>query len=492
MNLDHEFARLLSRRAFFRRGAAGLGALGLGSLLNENLFAAAPPAHAAPELASLGALRTLHFAPKAKRVIFLTMSGGPSHIDLFDYKPGLRQHHGKELPGSIRMGQRITGMTSGQTSFPCVAPMFDWQQHGKSGLWLSELLPNMGTVADDICVIKSMHTEAINHDPAFTYFQTGHQQPGRPSLGAWLSYGIGSLSKQMPSFIVMVSQGSGNKTDQPLFSRLWGPGFLPSQHQGVRFRSSKDPVLYLRNPPGIDQGGRRSMIDGLQSLNELAAESFGDPEINTRIAQYEMAYQMQMAVPELTDISTEPQQVRDMYGIVDNPTDGGYARNCLLARRMIEKGVRFVQLMHRGWDQHSDLPGQIRGQCRDVDQPSAALIKDLKQRGLLEDTLVIWGGEFGRTVYSQGQLSQDNHGRDHHGRCFSLWMAGGGIKPGITHGATDDFCYNIIEKPVHIHDFNATILRCLGLDHERLTYRFQGRDFRLTDVHGHVVQDILI
>ena len=487
-DLPREFSNLLNRRAFFRRGAAGLGSVGLASLLNENLFAREP---ANAQLESLGALPALHFAPKAKRVIFLTMSGGPSHIDLFDYKPDLKKHHGEELPGSIRMGQRITGMTSGQSSFPCVAPMFDWKQHGKCGLWLSELLPGLGSVADDICVVKSMNTEAINHDPAFTYIQTGHQQPGRPSLGAWLSYGIGSVSKQMPSFIVMISQGSGNKTDQPLFSRLWGPGFLPSQHQGVRFRSSKDPVLYLSNPQGIDQAGRRSMLDGLQSLNGMAAESFGDPEINTRIAQYEMAYQMQMAVPELTDISNEPQQIRDMYGIVDNPTDGGYARNCLLARRMIEKGVRFVQLMHRGWDQHSDLPGQIRGQTKDVDQPSAALIRDLKQRGLLDETLVVWGGEFGRTVYSQGKLTKNNHGRDHHGRCFSVCMAGGGIKPGISYGSTDDFCYNIVENPVHIHDFNATILHCLGLDHERLTYRFQGRDFRLTDVHGKIVKGIL-
>ena len=488
MNTNLEHLRLLTRRAFFRRGAAGLGAVGLASLLNDKLFASGP---AEAHLKSLGSLPALHFAPKAKRVIFLTMSGGPSHIDLFDYKPALRQHHGEELPGSVRMGQRITGMTSGQKSFPCVAPMFEWRQHGRAGLWLSELLPHTGSIADDICVIKSMHTEAINHDPAFTYIQTGHQQPGRPSLGAWLSYGIGSEASQLPAFIVMISQGSGNKTDQPLFSRLWGPGFLPSQHQGVRFRSGKDAVLYLGNPPGIDAAGRRAMLDGVRSLNELAARSFGDPEINTRIAQYEMAYQMQMAVPELTDISTEPQHIREMYGIVDNPTDGGFARNCLLARRLVEKGVRFVQLMHRGWDQHSNLPTQIRGQCRDVDQPSAALIKDLKQRGLLDETLVIWGGEFGRTVYSQGTLSKDNHGRDHHGRCFSLWMAGGGIKPGISHGATDDFCYNIVENPVHIHDFNATILHCLGLDHERLTYRFQGRDFRLTDVHGHVVKEIL-
>ncbi len=486
--LRQEFASLLNRRAFFGRGAAGIGAVGLASVLNPDLFAAKPTDS---NLKSLGVLPSLHFAPKAKRVIFLTMSGGPSHIDLYDYKPDLKKHHGEELPGSVRMGQRITGMTSGQKSFPCVASMFDWRRHGKSGLWLSELLSNIGSVADDICVVKSMHTEAINHDPAFTFIQTGSQQPGRPSLGAWLSYGIGSESKQMPSFIVMVSQGSGNKTDQPLFSRLWGPGFLPSQHQGVRFRSSKDPVLYLSNPAGIDQSGRRAMLNGLKSLNEMAAESFGDPEINTRIAQYEMAYQMQMAVPEVSDISTEPQSTRDLYGIVDNPTDGGFARNCLLARRMIEKGVRFVQLMHRGWDQHSDLPGQIRGQTKDVDKASAALVKDLKQRGLLDETLVIWGGEFGRTVYSQGQLSKDNHGRDHHGRCFSLWMAGGGIKPGTTYGKTDDYCYNIVENPVHIHDLNATLLHCLGLDHQRLTYRFQGRDFRLTDLHGTVVKGIL-
>ena len=483
------FDRHLTRRHFFRRSALGLGTAALGSLLNPRLFAQSsipggPPTH--------GALPTLHFAPKAKRVIFLFMSGGPSHIDLYDYKPQLKQHHGQELPGSIRMGQRITGMTSGQSSFPCVASMFDFQRHGKAGIWMSELLPNIGSIADDLCLIKSMHTEAINHDPAFTYIQTGAQQPGRPSLGAWLSYGIGSENQNLPAFIVMISQGSGNKTDQPLVSRMWGPGFLPSQHQGVRFRSgSGDPVLYLSDPSGIDRSNRRQMLDGVRELNALAAQDFGDPEIQTRIAQYEMAYQMQMSVPDLTDLSSEPAHIKEMYGIKENATDGGFARNCLLARRMIERGVRFVQLMHRGWDQHGDLPRQIRGQTRDVDQPSAALVRDLKQRGLLEDTLVVWSGEFGRTVYSQGQLTKTNHGRDHHGRCFSNWVAGAGIKAGHVHGETDDYCYNIVENPVHIHDFNATILHCLGLDHERLTYRFQGRDFRLTDVHGKVVSGIL-
>ncbi len=488
MNISNEIDRFITRRHFFRRTSLGLGTAALASLLNERLLAA----DLDPSLRSLGSLPVLDFAPKAKRVIFLFMSGGPSHIDLYDYKPALRKHHGEELPASVRMGQRITGMTSGQSSFPCVAPMFEFQQHGQSGLWVSELLPRIGSIADDICVIKSLHTEAINHDPAFTYIQTGAQQPGRPSLGAWLSYGIGSENKDLPAFIVMISQGSGNKTDQPLVSRMWGSGFLPSKHQGVRFRSGHgDPVLYLSDPNGIERSNRRQMLDGLRDLNHLAAQAFGDPEINTRIAQYELAYQMQMSVPELTDIASEPACIREMYGIRDNPMDGGFARNCLLARRMIERGVRFVQLMHRGWDQHNDLPKQIRGQCSDVDQPCAALVKDLKQRGLLEDTLVVWSGEFGRTVYSQGQLTKTNHGRDHHGRCFSGWLAGGGIKPGIVHGETDDYCYNIVQDPVHIHDFNATILRVLGIDHTRLTYRFQGRDFRLTDVHGEVVKTIL-
>jgi Protein of unknown function (DUF1501) len=419
------------------------------------------------------------------------MSGGPSHIDLLDYKPALRRYHGTELPASIRMGQRVTGMTAGQRSFPCVAPMFQFHRHGQCGLWLSELLPHTGSIADDICVVKSLHTEAINHDPAITYIQTGSQQPGRPSLGAWLSYGLGTENQNLPAFVVMVSQGSGNRTDQPLFSRLWGAGFLPSEHQGVRFRTGSDPVLYLSNPPGIDPATRRTMLDGTAELNRMAADSFGDPEINTRIEQYEMAFRMQTSVPELTDFSREPAHILRMYGVDQQRDDGGFARNCLLARRMAERGVRFIQLFHRGWDQHGSLPSQIRAQARDVDRASAALVTDLKQRGLLDDTLVIWGGEFGRTVYSQGPLTATDHGRDHHGRCFSAWLAGGGVRAGTSYGETDDYCYNIVRDPVHIHDLNATLLHLLGIEHTRLTYRFQGRDFRLTDVHGEVVREIL-
>jgi hypothetical protein len=487
MDFHREHQLLLTRRQLFGRTAAGIGTAALASLLNERLFAADVDV----ALKTHGELPYLHFAPKAKRVIYLFMSGGPSHIDLFDYKPKLHDYHGKELPAAIRMGQRITGMTAGQKSFPCVAPMFRFAQHGKCGAWVSELLPHTASIVDDIAIINSLNTEAINHDPAITYIQTGSQQPGRPSLGSWLSYGIGSEAQNLPAFIVMISQGSGNKTDQPLFSRLWGSGFLPTQHQGIRFHSGSDPVLYLSNPPGIDAASRRRMLDGMKELNELAAQSFGDPEINTRIAQYEMAFRMQTSVPELTDLSKEPKSILDMYGLNDKGDDGGFARHCLLARRMTERGVRFVQLMHRGWDQHSDLPKQIRGQCKDVDKPSAALVKDLKQRGLLDETLVIWGGEFGRTVYSQGALTKTNYGRDHHGRCFTMWMAGGGIKPGITFGETDEYCYNIVRDPVHIHDFNATILHCLGIDHTRLTFRFEGRDFRLTDVHGNVVKGLL-
>ncbi len=481
--MDPSFERqiLSTRRQLLGRTATGIGTAALASLLQGRVRASdGAPATAVP-----------HFAPKAKRVISLVMSGGPSHIDLFDYKPALRARHGEELPDSVRMGQRVTGMTSGQKSFPCVAPMFKFRQHGRSGAWVSELLPHIGSIADEIAIVKSLNTEAINHDPAITYIQTGSQQPGRPSLGAWLSYGLGSSNENLPTFVVLISQGSGNKTDQPIFSRLWGSGFLPSKHQGVRFRSGEDPVLYLSNPPGLDGKTRRRMLDASAELNAMAAGAFGDPEINTRIAQFEMAYRMQSSVPDLTDLSDEPRHVLDLYGVDETGTDGGYARNCLLARRMVERGVRFVQLMHRGWDQHGNLPTQIRGQCRDVDRASAALVTDLKRRGLLDETLVIWGGEFGRTVYSQGNLTATNYGRDHHGRCFTLWMAGGGIKPGISHGETDDFCYNIVRDPVHVHDFNATVLHCLGIDHTRLTYKFQGRDFRLTDVHGNVVEALL-
>jgi len=488
MNLPRERQLLLTRRQLFGRAAAGIGTVALASLLNPSLLAA--PAATRP--ATFGALPALHLAPRAKRVIYLFMSGGPSHIDLFDHKPRLAALHGTELPATIRMGQRITGMTSGQKTFPCVAPMFKFNQHGKCGAWVSELLPHTAGIVDDLCFVKSLNTEAINHDPAITFIQTGHQQPGRPSMGSWLSYGLGSENHNLPAFVVMISQGSGNKTDQPLFSRLWGSGFIPSQHQGVRFRSGSDPVLYLSNPDGVTPADRRRMLDATQALNRMAEEAFGDPETNARIQQYEMAFKMQSAVPELTDLRGEDKATLAMYGLDEaGNTDNAYARNCLLARRMVERGVRFVQLFHRGWDQHNDLPKQIRGQCRDVDQASAALVKDLKQRGLLEDTLVVWGGEFGRTVYSQGALTKDNHGRDHHGRCFTVWMAGGGTKPGLTHGETDDYCYNVVRDGVHIHDFNATLLHLLGVDHTKLTYKFQGRDFRLTDVHGELVKALL-
>jgi len=491
MNPLRERELLLTRRQLFGRATAGIGTAALASLLNPQLLAGDAAAAIPRGAVQQGVLNPLHFAPKAKRVIYLVMSGGPSHIDLFDYKPQLKELNGTELPASVRMGQRVTGMTSGQKAFPCAASIFQFQQHGQSGAWVSELLPHIGSVADEIAIIKTLNTEAINHDPAITFLQTGSQQPGRPSFGAWLSYGLGSENDNLPAFIVMISQGSGNKTDQPIFSRLWGSGFLPSEHQGVRFRAGVDPVLYLSNPAGIDGPSRRDMLDGVAALNRIAAESFGDPEINTRIAQYEMAFRMQTSVPELTDLSGESQETLDLYGIKDDGVDGGFARNCLQARRMAERGVRFIQLMHRGWDQHGSLPTQIRGQCSDVDRPSAALIKDLKDRGLLDETLVIWGGEFGRTVYSQGALTANNYGRDHHGRCFTLWMAGGGIKPGISYGETDDYCYNVVKDPVHVHDFQATVLQCLGIDHERLTFRFQGRDFRLTDVHGKVVSGLL-
>ncbi|MDB6036712.1 MAG: hypothetical protein JWM99_553 [Verrucomicrobiales bacterium] len=473
----------MTRRHFFGRGAMGIGAAALGSLLNPNLFSAF-----ADETAGGRVFGKTDFAPKAKRVIYLFMAGGPSQIDMFDYKPGLEKLHNTELPASVRMGQRLTGMTSGQSSFPVVKSLFKFNQHGKSGAWVSELLPHIAEVMDDVCVVKTVNTEAINHDPAITFIQTGFQQPGRPCMGAWLSYGLGSVNQNLPAFIVMIS--SGKESDQPLYTRLWGSGFLPSEHQGVNFRGVGDPVLYLSNPPGINSKTRRRMLDGLAKLNAKEFQTAGDPEINARISQYEMAFRMQTSVPDLTDISKEPQSVLDSYG-PDVKKPGSFAYNCLLARRMAERDVRFVQLYHRGWDQHSNLPERIREQCKDTDQPSAALIKDLKTRGLLDDTLVIWGGEFGRTVYSQGKIEKANYGRDHHGRCFSVMMAGGGIKPGISYGQTDDFCYNVAENPVHIHDLNATTLHCLGIDHEKLTYRFQGRDFRLTDVHGEVVKGIL-
>ena len=437
----------------------------------------------------LAAAGATHFAPKAKRVVYLFQSGGPSHLELLDEKPELRRLHGSELPESIRQGQRLTGMTSGQASFPVIAAKFRFHSAGQSGTRISELLPYTASVVDDICIVKSMYTEAINHDPAITFIQTGSQQPGRPSLGAWASYGLGSEAEDLPAFLVLISHGSGKDSNQGLLERLWGSGFLPSSHQGVKLRSQGDPVLYLSDPKGIDRGLRRHMLDSIAKLNQEQFAKSGDPEIATRIAQYEMAFRMQSSVPELTDLTQETDETFRMYG-EDARKPGTYAANCLLTRRLFEKGVRFVQLYHRGWDNHGGLPTNIPKQCMDIDQAQAALITDLKQRGMLEDTLIIWGGEFGRTVYGQGGLQAD-YGRDHHGRCFSMWLAGGGIKPGTTHGETDDYGYNIVKDPVHIHDLNATIMNCMGFDHERLTYRYQGRDFRLTDIHGKVVDSIL-
>jgi hypothetical protein len=470
----------LTRRQFFTQGSAGLGLAALASLLNDELRGAQ----------SDGGVPALpHFAPRAKRVIYLFQFGGPSQIDLFDPKPALQGLQRTELPSEIRMGQRLTAMTAGQSSFPVASSIFRFARHGDSGTLISELLPFTARIADELCLVRSMHTEQINHDPGITFFQTGFQLAGRPSIGSWLAYGLGSENRDLPAFVVMTSRGS-KLGDQPLADRLWGSGFLPTTYQGVKFRSGTDPVLHLSNPPGLDSVARRRFLDDLKELNQARLEEFGDPEIATRIAQYEMAYRMQSSVPDLADLSSEPRSVFEMYG-PDARKPGTYASNCLLARRLAERGVRFIQLFHRGWDQHAKLPEQIRHQCQATDQASAALVLDLKQRGLLKDTLVVWGGEFGRTVYCQGKLTEQDYGRDHHPRCFTIWMAGGGVKPGIAYGTTDDFSYNIAENPVHVHDLHATILHCLGIDHTRLTYKFQGRHFRLTDVHGNVVRPIL-
>jgi len=480
MNPQYLKNLMMTRRQFFGLSATGIGTAALASLATRADAAAR----------SGGVLDSTHIAPRAKRIIYLFQSGAPSQMDLFDYKPGLKDRHGTNLPDSVRMGQRLTGMTSGQESFPVARSLFDFKQHGESGAWVSDALPYTAQVVDDLCIIKSVHTEAINHDPAITFMQTGSQQPGRPSMGAWASYGLGSENDDLPAFVVLISQGSAARDAQALFQRLWGAGFLPSDHQGVNFRSSGDPVLYLSDPPGVSKQARRRMLDGLRELNQMTHEEFDDPEVLTRISQYEMAYRMQSSVPELTDISDEPQHVLDMYGPgVHKP--GTYAANCLLARRLAERDVRFIQLYHRGWDQHFNLPSDLKLQCGDVDQASAALVMDLKQRGMLDDTLVIWGGEFGRTIYCQGPLTETNYGRDHHPRCFTMWMAGGGAKPGITYGETDEYSYNIVKDPVHVHDLNATILHMMGINHERLTFQYQGRDFRLTDVHGKIIDGLL-
>jgi hypothetical protein len=463
-----------TRRQFLARSPAALGALA--SLLAEGRGADQAPMPRAKAT--------------AKSVIYLFQSGAPSQLDLFDHKPGLKDRFAVELPDSIRKGQRLTGMTATQESFPVAPSKYTFKKHGQSGAWVSELLPRTATVVDHLCFVKSLHTEAINHDPAITFCQTGAQLAGRPSLGAWVAYGLGSMNRDLPAFVVLLSQGSGNPADQPLYDRLWGSGFLPSSYQGVKFRSQGDPVLFLKNPDGLSDAARRRTLDDLATLNKLRQSETGDPETDTRIQQYEMAFKMQSSVPDLVDLSKEDAKTFDLYG-EDARKPGTFAANCLLARRLAERDVRFIQLYHRGWDQHTNLPKQIEAQCRDTDRASAALITDLKRRGLLDDTLVIWGGEFGRTVYCQGKLTKDDYGRDHHPRCFTIWMAGGGVKPGFTFGETDDFSYNVAKDAVHVHDLNATILHCLGIDHTKLTYRYQGRDFRLTDVFGKVVNEVL-
>jgi hypothetical protein len=472
MHPVHEHIQALTRRHFFGRAALGLGTAALATLTAERA-AAATATGGLPDLP--------HFAPKAKRAIYLFMNGGPSQMDLFDYKPAMDKLFDKDLPESIRNGQRLTTMTSGQTRFPVAPSKYKFRQHGRCGAWVSELMPWTAKVVDKLAFIKSVNTEAINHDPAVTYICTGHQLPGRASLGAWLSYGLGTENQNLPAFVVMTASWTGRKEAQAIYNRLWGSGFLPSKHQGVALRSNGDPVLFLSNPAGVDAATRRRMLDALARLNQKQFDEVADPETQARIAQYEMAFRMQSSVPELMDLTREPKHVLDLYG-PDVHKPGTFAASCILARRLAERGVRFVQIFHRGWDQHANIATDLPNQCRDVDQPCYALIRDLEQRGLLDETLVVWGGEFGRTIYCQGKLTRENYGRDHHPRCFTVWMAGGGIKPGITHGRTDDFSYNVVEDPVHIHAMNATILHCLGIDHRRLTFKSQGLDMRLTGV----------
>ena len=480
----NNYEKNYTRRSFLSKTTLGLGATALASIVDPSSLVAAPRIDDPVQ----GALGGLHFAPRVKRVIYLFQSGGPSQHELYDYKQTLMERHGEELPESIRGEQRLTGMTAGQRSFPLVGSHYSFSQHGQSRAWVSELLPHIGGISDQLCFIKSLHTDAINHDPAITFFQTGSQHRGRPSIGAWLSYGLGNENENLPAFCVLLSEG--RRGGQPLYAHLWGSGFLPSKHQGIQFRSGKDPVLYLSNPPGIEDPDRKRQLDHLKHLHEIQYNELEDPEIQSKIAQYEMAYRMQTSVPETMDLGNEPDYIVDMYG-PDARVPGTFAANCLLARRLAEKGVKFIQLYHQGWDQHGNLPKHIATMAKSVDQPSAALVKDLAQRGMLEDTLVIWGGEFGRTNYSQGKLTADNYGRDHHPGCFTVWMAGGGVRSGISYGKTDDFGYNVVDKPVHVHDFQATILHLLGIDHERFTFKYQGRRFRLTDVHGHVVRGVL-
>lgn len=486
MNPFEEHRRSFNRRQFFGKTAMGLGSIALGSLLNPSLLSANPQRNEKGLAISLP-----HFAPKAKRVIYLLQNGAPSHVDLFDYKPALREWHGTQIPDSLVNGKRFSTMTGKQVERPVLGEITNFKQHGQSGAWVSDFMPYTAKIADELCFIKSMYTEQINHAPAITFFLTGSEIPGRPSMGSWLSYGLGSDSENLPAFVAMTSRDKEASCGQIFYDYYWGSGFLPTKFQGVKFRGSGDPVLYLQNPDGMSRQMRRDLLDDIGQLNAMNMEEYNDPEIETRIAQYEMAYKMQMSVPELTDISQEPQHILDMYG-PDVMTQGSYAYNCLMARRLIERGVRFVQCMHAGWDQHKNLNHQLKIQCQDTDAPSAALVKDLKQRGLLEDTLVIWGGEFGRTPFLQGKIQEYKiWGRDHHPYVFTIWMAGGGIKPGITYGASDEFGFNPAQDPVHVHDFQATIMQLLGIDHERFTYKHLGRRYRLTDVHGHVVKGVL-
>ncbi|MFK5973191.1 MAG: DUF1501 domain-containing protein [Flavobacteriaceae bacterium] len=486
-----EVEKQWDRRNFLTKTSLGLGALALGSLMNtQKSFASLSGANKENDVVNpilRNHLGLPHHLPKAKRVIYLFQSGGPSQLDMFDYKPKIKKMFGQDLPASVRQGQRLTGMSANQSIFPIAPSIMEFKQYGESRAWVSELMPYLSEVVDDLCFIKSMQTDAINHDPAITFMQTGNQLPGRPSIGSWLSYGLGSDNENLPTFITLITK---NMPGQPLYSRLWGNGFLPTKHQGVQFRSGKDPVLYLSDPENYDGNDRRNMLDYLGKLNDLQYDTYGDPEIQARMAQYEMAFRMQTSVPEVTDVSDEPDYIFDLYG-KDSREPGTYAANCLMARKLLEKDVKFVQLYHQGWDQHIGCPEGVREQCKRTDQANAALIKDLKQRGMLEDTLVIWGGEFGRTVYSQGRLTKTDYGRDHHPKAFTMWMAGAGVKPGFIYGKTDDFSYNVIENPVHIHDFHATLMHLFGIDHEQLIFKHQGRRYRLTDVHGNVVKDLL-
>jgi hypothetical protein len=481
----------VTRREFFGRTACGAGTAALAWLLGRDGRADGGGGPADDPRRGRGLPGLPHFPPRAKHVIYLFQNGAPTHADLFDYKPSLERMHGQPVPESSFAGKRFSTMTGNPQGKRLLAPVEPFKRHGQSGAWVSAFLPHTAGVVDDLCFVKSMHTDAVNHAPAISLLLSGAQLPGRPTAGAWLAYGLGSEADQLPAFVVLTSVSKGTTCGQIFYDFYWGSGFLPSRFQGVKFRGSGDPVLYLANPEGMTRAMRRGVLDDIARLNEMKLRDFGDPEIATRIAQYEMAFKMQAGIPELTDLSGEPRSVLDMYG-PQVEEEGTFAHNCLMARRLVERGVRFVQVMHAGWDQHNSLTTELYTQCRDTDQPSAALVKDLKQRGLLDDTLVIWGGEFGRTPFIQGNFDDRKRwGRDHHPYAFTLWMAGGGVRPGLTHGASDDLAMNVAEDPVHVHDFQATLLHLLGIDHERLTFRFQGRSFRLTDVHGRLVKGIL-